>query len=78
MVQPSLFEQEITVENPDFLTKQIITQMVNKRSLLPFIEEAVNVVKRRLGKAKIVAFEWFCRFRHCFSAAQSALLSSDF
>ncbi|MEJ5253009.1 MAG: DNA adenine methylase [Chthonomonadetes bacterium] len=59
MLQPSLFEQETTLENPDFLTKQIITQIGNKRSLLPYIAEAVSIVKRRLGKSKIVSLDGF-------------------
>ena len=46
-------------ENKEFLTKQIITYIGNKRSLLPFIGNAVDEVKKRLGEKKLVCFDVF-------------------
>lgn len=49
-------------ENKEFLTKQIITYIGNKRSLLPFIGNAVDEAKKRLGKKKhcvLRCFFWF-------------------
>lgn len=46
-----------SMENEEYLTKQIITYIGNKRSLLPFIGNAVDEVKKRLGKSKLTFFE---------------------
>lgn len=46
-------------ENKEFLTKQIITYIGNKRSLLPFIGNAVDEAKKRLGKKNIACFDAF-------------------
>ncbi len=46
-------------ESPDYLTKQLITYIGNKRSLLGPIGVAVERVKRRLGKARIRCFDVF-------------------
>jgi len=37
-------------ESPDYLTRQLITCLGNKRALLPEIEAAVMKVQRRLGR----------------------------
>ena len=41
------------MENEKYLTTQIITYIGNKRSLLSFIGQAVEVVKEKLGKDKL-------------------------
>jgi adenine-specific DNA-methyltransferase len=46
-------------EHPDYLTKQLVTYLGNKRSLLGPIEAAVEKVKRRLGKSRISCFDVF-------------------
>lgn len=46
-------------ENPDYLTRQLITYIGNKRSLLGNIGLAVEQVKRRLGKDKLRVFDAF-------------------
>lgn len=46
-------------ENTDFLSRQLITYLGNKRSLLDFIGNSLNVVKHRLGKDKISCFDVF-------------------
>ena len=46
-------------ENHDFLTKQIITYIGNKRSLLGNIEKEVLEITRKLGKDKLVCAELF-------------------
>jgi len=40
-------------ENEEYLTTQIITYIGNKRSLLGFIGDAIDVVKKKLGKDKL-------------------------
>ena len=46
-------------ENPDFLTKQIITYIGNKRALLADIQEQVEAVQKALGKKKLVCADLF-------------------
>lgn len=46
-------------ENPRYLTEQIITYLGNKRSLLPFIGEAVKYVQKKSGKEKLDVFDVF-------------------
>ena len=46
-------------ENEAFLTRQLITYIGNKRSLLPFIGQALERVKKRLGKDKLKIFDAF-------------------
>lgn len=47
------------MENAEFLTDQIITYLGNKRSLLGFIDEVLNIVKSELNKKKITTFDVF-------------------
>ncbi|MDR0558193.1 MAG: DNA adenine methylase [Treponema sp.] len=54
-VQPGLFP----CENKDYLTKQIITYIGNKRSLMKFIERGVYLVQKKLGKSKLTVFDVF-------------------
>jgi len=56
--QPLLFE-EIKSENDLFLTEQLITYIGNKRGLLSFIGDGIEIVKQRLGKAKLSTFDVF-------------------
>lgn len=46
-------------ENPLYLQSQLITYLGNKRSLLPFIGEGVNIVKEKLKKSKIKCLDVF-------------------
>ena len=46
-------------ENPEYLTEQILTYLGNKRSLLHFIGDGVERVKRETGKEKISFFDAF-------------------
>ena len=50
---------DIKYENEDYLTSQIITYIGNKRSLLGFIGEAVDEVKKRLHKDKLEIVDLF-------------------
>ncbi|MCL2744080.1 MAG: DNA adenine methylase [Planctomycetaceae bacterium] len=47
------------IENEDYLTKQLITYLGNKRALLDFIRQAVGKVKKKLGKQKLSLFDVF-------------------
>ena len=47
------------LENPDFLCRQIITYIGNKRALLGQIGLALEAVKKRLNQAKLRAFDVF-------------------
>lgn len=50
---------EASRENPAFLREQIITYLGNKRSLLPFLDHAVQTVKQRLGKPRLNCVDLF-------------------
>jgi adenine-specific DNA-methyltransferase len=50
---------ESSYENEDYLTKQIITYIGNKRSLLQFITKGINIVQKRLNKTKLDMFDVF-------------------
>ncbi|MDR2718645.1 MAG: DNA adenine methylase [Treponema sp.] len=56
-------------ESEDFLTKQIITYIGNKRSLMDFITEGIQIVQKRLQKDKLDIFDIFTGSgivaRHC-------------
>ena len=46
-------------ENPDYLSKQLITYLGNKRNLLPFINMGIEKVIKRLGRNKLSIFDVF-------------------
>ena len=46
-------------ENEDYLTKQIITYIGNKRSLLAFITQGIQIVQKELHKDKLRLFDVF-------------------
>ena len=46
-------------EKDDYLTKQILTYIGNKRSLLKFITKGVHLVQKKLGKDKLDVFDVF-------------------
>ncbi len=68
-------------EDPEYLSKQLITYIGNKRGLLPHIGRALEQVKRRLGKSRLRIFDVFSgsgvvsRF---FKAHSVSLVSNDF
>lgn len=47
------------VENPDYLTTQILTYLGNKRALLKFIGDGVESVKKDLTKDRLTFFDAF-------------------
>ena len=47
------------VETPDYLRRQLVTYIGNKRTLLPLIGEAVSVVRKRLGGRCLRLFDAF-------------------
>lgn len=60
--QMTLFDETASswlVENPRYLSEQIITYLGNKRALLPFVGQGVECVKRALGKDKLDVFDVF-------------------
>jgi adenine-specific DNA-methyltransferase len=52
-------EQGELSENREYLSRQLITYIGNKRALLDFIGEGVQRVRRRLGKKKLDMFDVF-------------------
>lgn len=78
--QMTLWGHGPIAENADYLSRQLITCIGNKRALLGHIGRAVEQVKRRLGKARLCVFDAFAgsgivsRFlkAHC-----SLLISND-
>jgi len=57
--QATLWPDDASAENPDYLSRQLITYIGNKRALLRPIGIAVEQVKRRLGKGKLRVFDAF-------------------
>ena len=47
------------LENPDYLTRQLVTYIGNKRGLLGPIGRAIETVKKRLNKTRLRAFDAF-------------------
>lgn len=56
--QSSLFK-ELGIENEEFLKKQLITYIGNKRSLLPFIDTGIRYAKEKIGKEQIDFLDLF-------------------
>jgi adenine-specific DNA-methyltransferase len=52
-------DSEFSEENEDYLNKQIITYIGNKRGLLPFIADGINKVLLHLNKNTITSFDVF-------------------
>lgn len=46
-------------ESEDYLTKQLVTYLGNKRALLPFLDGAIGAVRRRLGRGKLRVADLF-------------------
>jgi len=46
-------------ESPDYLTRQLITYIGNKRGLLKFIGQSIEQVKSRIGKDRLRIFDAF-------------------
>ena len=68
------------MENEAFLSRQLITYIGNKRSLLPFIGEALGVVKKKLGRKKLAIFDAFSgsgAAARYFKAHAELLLAND-
>ena len=57
--QLELGESLPIAENPEYLSRQLITYIGNKRALLGQIGKAVDKVKHRLGKQRLVTFDPF-------------------
>jgi adenine-specific DNA-methyltransferase len=67
-------------ENDDYLTRQIITYIGNKRSLLPFITQGIGKVQKHLNKNKLDMFDVFSGsgiVARCFKQYASLLLVND-
>ena len=78
--QTELWADDPGAENPEYLTRQLITYIGNKRALVGQIGGAVEQAKRRLGKDRLRIFDAFSgsgvvsRF---FKAHSSLLISND-
>lgn len=57
--QLTLWEEHLLGEDPDYLSKQLITYIGNKRALLGYIDNAVKKVKKRLGKDRLRILDAF-------------------
>jgi len=64
----------------DFLKDQLITYLGNKRSLLKFIDNVVNIVKEELGKDKLIIVDGFSgsgAVARYFKQHSSKLITND-
>jgi adenine-specific DNA-methyltransferase len=60
--QSALFDietKEAVYEKEEYLTRQLITCIGNKRSLLGFIGNGVKIIQKKLGKTKLNIFDVF-------------------
>lgn len=60
--QPELYPErtmEIPQEKNAYLTEQLITYIGNKRALLDFLADGLNIVRTRLGKDRLSIFDVF-------------------
>jgi adenine-specific DNA-methyltransferase len=67
-------------EDPDYLSKQLITYLGNKRALLPEIGQALDHVANRLGRRKLRILDGFSGsgvVSRLFKARAACLLSND-
>ena len=79
-VQLSMWGEDAGAEDADYLSKQIITYIGNKRSLLPQIGRVVEDVKRRLGRERLRVFDVFSGsgvVSRYMKAHASLLISND-
>ena len=56
--QPGIVEEQ-EGEDPAFLSEQLITYIGNKRALLDFIGNGLDLVKKRLAKEKLKTCDLF-------------------
>jgi adenine-specific DNA-methyltransferase len=79
--QLSLWEKDDpVVENPEYLSRQLITYIGNKRALLGYIGIALERVKRRLGKNRLRVADLFSGsgvVSRYMKAHASLLISND-
>ena len=78
--QIPLWVESPIAEDPDYLTKQLITYIGNKRALLGHIGIAVERVKQRLGKSKLRVADLFSGsgvISRYLKAHASLLISND-
>ena len=69
------------VEDPDYLSQQLITYIGNKRALLSQIRSVVKRIKRRLGKDRLRCFDVFSGsgvVSRLLKSYASLLISNDF
>lgn len=78
--QLGLWADDPMAEDPDYLSRQLLTYIGNKRALLGHIGRALEKIKRRLGKPRLHVLDAFSgsgvvsRF---LKAHSSALISND-
>ena len=78
--RPSLGDAHVLDEDPDYLSRQVITYIGNKRALLGQIGQVVEGVKGRLGKERLRAFDVFSGsgiVSRYLKAHASTLISND-
>ena len=51
--------EEALYEKREYLTRQLITYIGNKRALLTFIGDGIRKVQKKLGKSKLKMFDVF-------------------
>lgn len=52
-------QSELLQENPEYLTEQLITYIGNKRALLGFLENGIEIVSQKLSKKRLKTFDVF-------------------
>ena len=78
--QLALWADDPSAEVPEYLSRQLITYIGNKRALLGHIAAAVEQVKQRLGKTRLRIFDAFSGsgvVSRYFKAHAALLISND-
>ncbi len=57
--QGSIWADSACIDNPEYLSRQLITYIGNKRSLISQINNAIEIVKARIGKNRLRTFDVF-------------------
>lgn len=78
--QIALWADDSSAESPEYLSRQLVTYIGNKRALLGQIGSAVERVKRRIGKTRLRVFDAFSGLgvvSRFLKAHASSVISND-
>ncbi len=78
--QGAIWANSACIDNPEYLSRQLITYLGNKRSLIGQINNAVEIIKARVGKIRLRCFDVFSGsgvVSRLLKAHSSCIISND-